>query len=151
MFGQDGGGRRRPPQQKRDSLGVFQELGMDEDGLRALGRLKYMESRIPALDALVTFVPDGAGPDPAIEQAVKRLGHARWYPVEGGHRVVILYEGGPYDATRFVVEQAAWDHDHCVACEEPIPSMTLCWVSLGERYVILCESCHRGVTAAAKE
>jgi hypothetical protein len=44
-------------------------------------------SRIPALDALTTSMPDGAGPDPVIEETTRSVGgRARWYPVAGGVR-----------------------------------------------------------------
>jgi hypothetical protein len=30
--------------------------------------------------------------------------------------VVILYEGGDYDAERFTIEKGVWDHEHCKVC-----------------------------------
>jgi hypothetical protein len=104
----------------------------------------YHASRIPALDALSAFVADGA-PDPAVQEMVSRLGMSRWYPENGGHRVLILYEGGPYDSSRFSIEKGAWDHEHCKRCGERIPSMSLCWMSTNGPCIILCESCHKRI------
>ena len=59
--------------------------------------------------------------------------------------MLILYEGGPYDADRFTIQKGAWDHEHCKRCGETIQSMTLCWVTAGGPYVILCDSCHREI------
>jgi hypothetical protein len=103
--------------------------------------LTYHQSRIPVLDALSAFVADGVE-DPIVQATVERVGYSRWYPEQGGHRVLILYEGGPYDTDRFTIEKGAWDHEHCKRCGGTIEPMTLCWVSTGGAYVILCESCH---------
>ena len=52
------------------------------------------------------------------------------------------YDGGEYDTTRFTIEPHAWDHEHCDACGERIPAMTLCYVTEPEQpYVLLCAHC----------
>src|SRR3954470_9693666 len=107
-------------------------------------QLTYHSSRIPALDALSAFVTD-EDEDPAVEAAAKHAGFSRWYPKNGGHKVLIPYEGGPYDSARFSIEKAAWDHEHCKRCRETIEPMTLCCVSADGPYVILCESCHQQI------
>jgi hypothetical protein len=112
---------------------------LTSDDLRGMA---FMQSRIPPLDGLTAFVPDDRPLDPAIQSAADAAGFSRWYPLEGGHRLVLLYEGGPYDATRFTVEPGAWDHEHCHLCYANIPSMTLCWVTRHDPYVILCEKCY---------
>jgi len=112
----------------------------DEEDLK-FKQLTYRSSRIPALDAISAFVADDVE-DPIVQAAADRAAFSRWYPEQGGHRVLILYEGGPYDANRFTIEKGAWDHEHCKRCGETIEPMTLCWVSTGDAYVILCESCH---------
>src|SRR5262249_35425295 len=99
---------------------------MDED-LEEIRRLKFMRGRIPALDALEIFVPDGATPDLEREELERKTGQSRWYPVEGGHRVLILYEGGPYNKQRFSLVKGGWDHEHCTRCGATIEPMTLCW------------------------
>jgi hypothetical protein len=101
-----------------------------------------MESRIPALAALVMFAPDGTGPDPVIAETQRRMGGSRWYPVPGGHRVLIRYDGSAYDTDRFTVDPRAWDHEHCDACNKNIPAMTLCWVTRSGQYFLLCINCH---------
>jgi hypothetical protein len=115
---------------------------MNEDDLKVFRNLSFMKSRIPALDALTTFVPDGQEDDPVIEQAIDHSGSARWYPVEGGHRLLILHQRGEYDTERFKLEKGVWDHEHCKACGDRIDSMTLCWVTESGPYVLICNACH---------
>jgi hypothetical protein len=105
---------------------------------------KFSPSRIPALDALSAFVP-GDDEDAVVDEMISRIGFSRWYPVEGGHEVLILYEGGPFDADRFTVKKGAWDHEHCRGCQANIPPMTLCWMTESGPTVILCETCYRGL------
>ena len=105
-------------------------------------KLTYHSSRIPALDALSAFVVDEDN-DAIVQAAAKRAGFSRWYPENGGHKVLIPYEGGPYDSDRFTIEKGGWDHEHCKRCGETIEPMTLCWVSTDSQHVILCEPCHK--------
>ena len=107
-------------------------------------RRPYHQSRIPALDALSAFVADGE-PESVVKEMADRVGLSRWYPEEGGHRVLILYEGGPYDSERLTIEKGAWDHEHCDRCGEGISPMTLCWMSSDGPVSILCEPCHKQV------
>ena len=67
---------------------------------------------------------------------------SRWYPQPGGHRVLILYEGGSFDTAIFKLEPDAWDHEDCDVCGDQIAPMTLCYVTSRGRYVALCEQCH---------
>ena len=107
-----------------------------------LSQYAWMPSRIPARDALSRFVPEGSGPDPLIAEAEKPVGCSRWYPVEGGHRVLILYEGQPYDPKMFSIERGVWDHEHCDSCGERIGPMELCYVTEpDEPYFLLCAAC----------
>lgn len=113
-----------------------------------LARLEWMQSRIPALDALVHFVPDG--PRDAVVDAFAKSHRSRWYPMTGGTRVVVSMEGHPkYDATTWKVEKGAWNHEHCDLCRANIPAMTLCWVTKYDPYVLLCDACHARVATAA--
>jgi hypothetical protein len=100
-----------------------------------------MESRIPALDALTTFVPDDQPPTGTVKDTLDRIGFSRWYPEEGGHRVLLPYEGGEYDASHFRIEEKAWNHEHCKVCGETIPSMTLCWVTREGPFIVMCTDC----------
>ena len=100
-----------------------------------------MQSRVPALDALSFFAPNGAALPAEADHAVRK-NLSRWYPVEGGHRVLVLYEGGwPFDGAFFTLEPKVWDHDHCAACATTIEAMTLCWVTRSGEYVVLCVDC----------
>lgn len=116
-----------------------------DEELQELRRHQYHRSRIPPLDALEAFVADDGPPDSQHDELRRRTGFSRWYPVPGGHRVLVLYEGGGYDATRWTLRKGAWDHDACKRCGVRIPSMTLCWVSRDDSYVILCEACYQEV------
>ena len=115
---------------------------MAED-LSELRKLSFAPSRLPPLDVLETFVSTGTEGDPAVEETTSRSGMSRWFPVEGGHRVQILYQGGDYDSARFSLITGAWDHDHCKRCGATIPAMTLCYVTENGPYIVLCEACHR--------
>jgi hypothetical protein len=108
----------------------------------SLTELQFMRSRIPALDALSTFVPTGEESDADISAAISRKGFSRWFPASGGHRLLIPFEGEKYDPARFTVEPKAWDHETCKICRISIPSMTLCWVTTNGPCIILCENCH---------
>ena len=116
---------------------------MNDDDLAHLRGFTYHQSRIPALDALATFVPTGEESDPVLREVIARTGFSRWSPVTGGHRVLILHERGSYDPNRFTLEKGAWDHEHCWSCRTRIPPMTLCWVTKSGPYILLCEECHR--------
>ena len=116
--------------------------------IEKLAGLEWRQSRIPALDALVQFIPDG--PRDATVDSFAASHRSRWYPLPGGTRVVISMESEPeYDAATWKVEQGAWDHEHCDLCTEDIQAMTLCWVTTYDPYVLLCDNCHAKVTAAA--
>jgi hypothetical protein len=116
---------------------------MSDDDLEELRQLKFMPSRIPALDALEVFVPKGAESDPELDQVRAETGQSRWYPVDGGHRVLILYEGAQFNADRFTLLPGGWDHEHCSRCHGTIEPMTLCWVTESGPYVLLDEKCYR--------
>jgi len=122
---------------------------MTEQELAQFRSQEYQPSRIPALDAISTFVPAGQEKEPLIKAALARKGYSRWFPTAGGHRLLILHEGEPFDTARFKLEKGAWDHEHCSSCRSRIPSMTLCWVSVSGPHTILCEECHRQVSGDA--
>jgi hypothetical protein len=113
--------------------------------LEEFRRFSYMESRIPRLDALEVFVPSGAENDETLNEVRNRTGFSRWLPVDGGHRVLILYEGGEYDPNRFSLIRGGWDHEHCTRCSCRIEPMTLCWVTREGPYIVLCHECHLAV------
>jgi len=78
-----------------------------------LATSEFIPSRIPAQDGLVGFVPSRHEGEPWIEAATALTRKSRWYPAEGGHRIVILYEGGAFDAAHLSLERGVWEHEHC--------------------------------------
>lgn len=69
--------------------------------------LEFMESRIPALDALFTFIPEGEKQNEIVQKELDKTGFARFYPAEGGHKVIVPYEGGEYNTEYFTIEKKA--------------------------------------------
>jgi hypothetical protein len=122
---------------------------MSEDAFAPVRGLTFAATRFPKLDALSVFVPDGAPADAELQTIINRTGASRWFPVAGGHRVLALYEGGPYDPGRFTLEVGAWDHEHCVVCRDEIPAMTRCYATPSGAMRILCERCHQTLAADA--
>jgi hypothetical protein len=109
---------------------------------------EWMQSRVPALDALVHFTPDGER-DAAVEELALN-NRSRWYPMQGGTRVVVSMDREPkYDASKWTVEKDAWDHEHCEHCGDHIPAMTLCWVTKSDPYVLICDACHATLAVVA--
>jgi hypothetical protein len=122
---------------------------MNAEQLTELRSYKWMPSRIPALDALTAFVPEGQEEnDLAVMEMMKRVGAGRWHPVAGGHEVLIPYEGGQYDQKRFTIQRGGWDHEHCKICGTNIPPMTECWVTESGKYVVLCKTCYSEVAGS---
>jgi hypothetical protein len=62
--------------------------------------------------------------------------------------LLILYEGGAFDAATFRIEPEAWDHEDCDVCGGRIPPMTLCHVTERGRYISLCEGCYQSHVAS---
>jgi hypothetical protein len=120
-----------------------------EDTFHDLRGLEFMESRVPVLDALSAFVPANTSPLAEVQAELERVGQSRWYPVEGGHRVLVPNEGAPFSEDHFTIEPGAWDHDHCDHCRTRIPAMTLCWVTRSGRYLVLCITCKGNMDASA--
>ena len=113
------------------------------DELEELRGLRFMPSRIPAQDALEGFVPTGQTPDSEVQAILDEGWASRWYPIDGGHRLLVLYDGGPYSADHFTLRPGAWDHEHCSHCGASIAPMTLCWVTETGEYVLLDDQCYQ--------
>jgi hypothetical protein len=117
-----------------------------EDRLNQFRKLPFMQSRIPASDALSMFVPKGQENDPEVQTFSHSKGFSRWFPIDGGkggHNVLIPHEGEKFDSTKVKIEKGGWDHEHCKICSADIEPMTLCWVTKSGPYVILCDDCHK--------
>ena len=107
--------------------------------LNQLPSLKWMPSRIPVRDALVAFVPEETKPpEPPFSS-----GETRWYPVPGGLRKVVPYDGQPIDAPEFHFEKGLWDHTTCDCCNARIAAMELCYVTARGQYEALCIICYK--------
>ena len=115
---------------------------MTQDEIDQLPSLVWMPSRIPKRRALVAFVPDLPECPSAIKAELDKRSSSRWYPEPGGHRLLILYEGGTFDPTAFRLEDEAWDHEDCDTCGEQIAPMELCHVTRSGPYIALCATCY---------
>jgi len=58
-------------------------------------------------------------------------GLAEWKP----------YDGGPFDATEWVVVPGGWDHEHCSFCMAKIVDGMSFWAN-GNDVILLCDYCH---------
>jgi hypothetical protein len=65
--------------------------------------------------------------------------------VDGGHRLLALYEGGAHNDERFTLRKGGWDHEHCSRCRATIPPMTRCWVTRTDPFVLLDDPCYREI------
>ena len=113
---------------------------MTNEEVNHLPTLSWMPSRIPVRDALVASVkngielPEGVVP-PSYEQ--------RWYPQQNGTvRLLVPYDGGPFDSAIFHVEPKGWDHTTCDLCNVRISAMTVCYVTKSGSYHALCSDCY---------
>ena len=95
----------------------------------------------PPSNALSALIQEGQEPPQAVKETIDRVGLARWYPVAGGHRILVPHRGEAFDAAHFRVEEGAWDHEHCAVCEETVPATTRCWVTETGPFIILCLKC----------
>jgi hypothetical protein len=121
---------------------------VSEDAFAEYRLLDFMESRIPVLDGLTAFVPEGSTIPPELAPELARHSQSRWYPEPGGgHKVMVPREWESYDTEHFAIEPGAWDHDHCDRCRTRIPAMTLCWVTRTGAYVTFCVECKNEMDA----
>lgn len=111
-----------------------------------LASLEWMPSRIPVRDALVAFVPDQASPP----EPPYNSGETRWYPMSGGLRMVLPYDGQPISAPHFHIEKSLWDHTTCDSCRARIEAMELCYVTVRGDYVGLCLACYKNHVVVKK-
>lgn len=107
--------------------------------VETLPSLGWMPSRIPVRDALVVFVADGTAPPPQPFASSE----SRWFPVDGGHRLAIPYDGQRYEDSGFQLHEKLWDHTTCDRCVKRIPAMTLCYVTKSGTYIDLCVDCYK--------
>lgn len=115
--------------------------GYQHEELPSLG---WMPSRIPVRDALVAFVAENAPPP----ELPYESGESRWFPVSGGLRLAIPYDGQSFDPSIFHVEKGLWDHTTCANCSVRVASMTLCYVTERGNYVEFCVNCYSNLVVA---
>jgi hypothetical protein len=111
------------------------KMSPDDDQLPLLD---WMPSRVPARDALIAFIPDNETPPDAPYDS----GETRWYPVAGGLRMAVPYDGQPFSSPRFQVGKGFWDHTTCDRCKARIEAMELCYVTPHGHYIGLCLACY---------
>ena len=113
----------------------------DRSILTRLTRADLKRTRIPLIDALVAFVPEGQTPAPPVQQQLDTRGYQRWYPTAGGHLIKTPYQGGPVPMEHFRVEPGGWDHDHCDACVTSMKAGTDCWATRETNFKLICDAC----------
>jgi hypothetical protein len=113
--------------------------------------LALVPSRIRVSHALVAFIPKGQPIQPAVQETLDDAGSSRWLEVPGGHELVIPYEGGHYDRTKFTLRPKAWDHETCSGCGSRLSPMTPCWVTQDGPFKVLCTTCKAALDASSGE
>jgi hypothetical protein len=115
---------------------------MEPEQFEQLLNYDWMESRIPARNALFAFVTKGGGCPPAVEEMMNRSGQSRWFPEDDGYRVMILFGGGEFDPAIFKLEKGGWNFEECDSCDAAVKAMELCHVTKKDPYILLCEGCY---------
>jgi hypothetical protein len=107
----------------------------------------FRHTSYPGMDALVATVPKGKESSVEVQRPVEEAGDGRWFPLEGGWKVMCPYVGQDFDPDLFHIEKDAWDHVHCDGCHGSIDTGASCWVAKTEDdYFILCDNCHEGLS-----
>lgn len=63
-------------------------------------------------------------------------------PNEAGWYTSFRYRGGPFDSTKYSIEQEGWDHDHCLWCNTRITPGVFWWCALSPNEFGLCNACY---------
>ncbi len=80
---------------------------------------------------------------PEVKRTVDDAGEGRWYPVEGGWKVMCPYTGQSFDINLFHVEKGGWNHMHCDGCQGSIDAGASCWVAeVEDDFWVICDVCH---------
>jgi hypothetical protein len=95
------------------------------------------------MDALVAVIAKEQETSPQVKRTVDDAGEGRWYPVEGGWKVMCPYTGQSFDGDLFHIEKGGWNHVHCDGCQGSIDTGVSCWVAETEDdYFVICDNCH---------
>lgn len=104
----------------------------------------FKEGTFSGMDALVAFIPKGQDTPSEVKQTVDDAGAGRWYPSEGGWKIVCPYTGQGFNPDLFTVEEGGWRHEHCYICESMIGVGDRCWVAeTQEEDYLICGNCHQ--------
>jgi hypothetical protein len=110
----------------------------------SLQSAEFEERIFPGMDALVAIVPKGGDVPGEVKQTVDDAGAGRWFPFEGGWKVVCPYTGQDFNSDRFTVEKGGWEHEHCDGCQGTIGVGDHCWVAETEdECYVICDNCHK--------
>jgi hypothetical protein len=103
----------------------------------------FRETTFPGMDALVAFIPKGQDTPSEVKQTVDDAGSSRWFPHEGGWKVICPYFGQDFDPDLFTIEAGGWKHEHCDGCQSTISVGDSCWVAeTQDESFIICGNCH---------
>jgi len=113
------------------------------DPLQGLRAEVFRHASYPGMDALVAVITKEQETSPEIKQTVDDAGEGRWYPVQGGWKVMCPYTDQSFDHDLFHIEKGGWDHIHCDGCQGSIRTGNSCWVTEAEDdYFIICDNCY---------
>lgn len=101
-----------------------------DDEFKEISDLVFVQKTFTRRDVLI--FSDAVAPDEIPDYTQAR--HYRDGKVE------ILYEGQEFDATKFRLAKAQWDHEHCLACRFSIGDGNTFWQNASGD--ILCDACH---------
>ena len=113
------------------------------DRLHGLRAEMFRHTRFPGMDALVAVISKEQETSLEVKRTVDDAGEGRWYPVEGGWKVMCPYTGQSFDGDLFHVEKGAWNHVHCDGCEGSINTGDFCWAAEAEDdFWVICDTCY---------
>ncbi len=102
----------------------------------------FKRREYPGMDALVAIVPKGQEASPDVKR-VEGGRESRWFPFDGGWKVVCPFVGQAFDSSVFSVVKNGWDHAHCEGCNATIDIGGSCWTAKAEDdFFVLCDACH---------
>lgn len=114
-----------------------------EDVLQNLRAEMFQETSFPGMDALVAFIPKGQDIPSEVKQIVDDAEAGRWFPHEGGWKVVCPYTGQDFNSDLFAVENGGWEHEHCDACQGTISVGDSCRVAqTPDECFVICGNCY---------
>jgi hypothetical protein len=118
-------------------------LEIHGDPLEGLRAESFKHATYTGMDALVAIVPKDRETPTKVKQTVDDAGEGRWFPFEGGWKVMCPYTDQSFDPDVFVVEKGGWTHEHCDGCQGTIGVGDSCWVAEAEEGCsVICDTCY---------